>query len=40
VSAAREAGTIAGIKAVVLLDMIGDRNLDIRREAKLNALAW
>src|SRR5262245_35181346 len=38
VRAAREGGTIAGIKAVVLLDMIGDRNLDIRREA--NSTRW
>ena len=32
VRAARQAGTLAGLKALVLLDMIGDRNLDIRRD--------
>lgn len=34
VAAARAAGTLAGIKAFVLLDMIGDRNLTIRRDLK------
>jgi glutaminyl-peptide cyclotransferase len=32
VQAAQKAGTLAGVKALVLLDMIGDRNLLIRRE--------
>ena len=38
VRAARQAGDLAGLKALVLLDMIGDRNLDIRREA--NSTRW
>lgn len=29
---ARKTGTLAGIKALILLDMIGDRDLNIRRE--------
>lgn len=33
VSAAREAGTLENIRAFVLVDMIGDRNLVIKREA-------
>ena len=33
VEAARKAGTLASIKALILLDMIGDRSLNIRREA-------
>ena len=33
VDAARKASTLAGIKALVLLDMIGDRDLMIRRDA-------
>lgn len=32
VEAARKAGTLASIEAFILLDMIGDRNLTIRRE--------
>jgi Zn-dependent M28 family amino/carboxypeptidase len=32
VDAARKAGTLASIKAFILLDMIGDRSLTIRRE--------
>lgn len=32
VDAARKAGTLAGIKAFVLLDMVGDRNLVLRRD--------
>jgi Zn-dependent M28 family amino/carboxypeptidase len=32
VQAAKTAGTLGGVKAFVLLDMIGDRNLNIRRE--------
>ena len=38
VRAARQAGTLAGLKALVLLDMVGDRNLDIRRDA--NSTRW
>jgi glutaminyl-peptide cyclotransferase len=38
VRAARQAGTLAGLKALVLLDMIGDRNLDIRRDS--NSTRW
>jgi glutaminyl-peptide cyclotransferase len=38
VQAAREAGTLAGLKALILLDLIGDRNLNIRREA--NSTDW
>jgi len=33
VEAARKAGTLAGLKALVLLDMIGDRDLTIRRDS-------
>ena len=33
VETARKAGTLAGLKALVLLDMIGDRNLTIRRDS-------
>ena len=33
VDTARKAGTLAGLKALVLLDMIGDRNLTIRRDS-------
>ena len=32
VDAARKSGTLGGIKALILLDMIGDKNLNIRRE--------
>jgi Zn-dependent M28 family amino/carboxypeptidase len=38
VQAAQKAGTLASLKALVLLDMIGDRNLNIRRE--LNSTRW
>lgn len=38
VQAARTANTLAGIKAFVLLDMIGDKDLNIRREA--NSTPW
>ena len=31
-------GTLAGVKALILLDMIGDRNLNIRREE--NSTRW
>lgn len=34
VDAARKAGTLAGIRAFVLLDMVGDRDLVIRRDIK------
>jgi Zn-dependent M28 family amino/carboxypeptidase len=34
VDAAKKAGTLSGIKALVLLDMVGDRNLLIRRDLK------
>jgi glutaminyl-peptide cyclotransferase len=34
VDAARKAGTLTGIKALVLLDMVGDRDLVIRRDLK------
>jgi len=38
VSAAQSARTLSTLKAFVLLDMIGDRNLDIRRDA--NSTPW
>ena len=38
VEAAQKAGTLAGLKALVLLDMIGDRNLTIRRDS--NSTRW
>lgn len=38
VQAAQKAGTLAEIKALVLLDMIGDRDLVIRRDA--NSTPW
>ncbi|HEY6361933.1 MAG TPA: M28 family peptidase [Vicinamibacterales bacterium] len=44
VQAARQSGTLAGLKALVLLDMIGDRNLAIRRDSNstpwLNEIVW
>jgi Zn-dependent M28 family amino/carboxypeptidase len=44
VQAAQQDGTLAGLKALVLLDMVGDRELTIRREAHstrwLNDLIW
>jgi glutaminyl-peptide cyclotransferase len=44
VESARKAGTLSGLKALVLLDMIGDRNLTIRRESHstrwLNDVIW
>ena len=44
VEAARKSGTLAGLKALVLVDMIGDRNLRIRREQEstswLTDLLW
>ena len=38
VEAARKAGTLGGLKALLLLDMIGDRSLTIRRDA--NSTGW
>lgn len=38
VQAAQKAGTLASLKALVLLDMIGDRELTIRRDA--NSTPW
>lgn len=38
VQAAQKAGTLAGLKAFVLLDMIGDRNLNVRRDS--NSTRW
>jgi len=38
VETAQKAGTIGGLKALVLLDMIGDRNLTIRRDS--NSTPW
>jgi Zn-dependent M28 family amino/carboxypeptidase len=44
VQAAQKGGTLAGLKAVVLLDMIGDRDLAIRRDTNstpwLNDVVW
>ena len=44
VDVGKTAGTLAGLKAMVLLDMIGDRDLDIRRDASstrwLTDLVW
>ena len=44
VQAAREAGTLGGLKALILLDMIGDRELTIRQDANstpwLNDIVW
>ena len=38
VEAERQAGTLSSFKALVLLDLIGDRDLNIRRD--LNSTAW
>lgn len=38
VQSAQKAGTLAGLKALILLDLIGDRNLTLRREA--NSTDW
>ena len=38
VEAAGKAGTLKGLKALVLLDMIGDRNLNLRRDS--NSTRW
>ena len=35
---AQQSGTLAGIKALILLDMIGDKDLNIRREQ--NSTRW
>jgi Zn-dependent M28 family amino/carboxypeptidase len=44
VQAAKQAGTLAGLKALILLDMIGDRNLGVRRDTNstpwLNEVVW
>ena len=44
VQAARQAGTLAGLKALVLLDMIGDRDLTVRQDSNstqwLNDIVW
>ena len=44
VEAAKKAGTLAGVKTLILLDMIGDRNLTIRRDTNstpwLNDIVW
>jgi len=44
VQAARKAGTLAGLKALILLDMIGDRSLTVRRDTNstpwLNEVVW
>jgi glutaminyl-peptide cyclotransferase len=38
VAAARTSGSLAGLKALILLDMIGDRALNLRRDT--NSTAW
>jgi glutaminyl-peptide cyclotransferase len=38
VEAAKKSGSLGGIKALILLDMIGDKNLNIRREE--NSTRW
>jgi Peptidase family M28 len=38
VETAQKAGTLPGLKALILLDMIGDRNLTIRRDS--NSTPW
>jgi len=44
VRAAQQAGTLGGLKALILLDMVGDRDLDIRPDSNsarwLNAIVW
>jgi Zn-dependent M28 family amino/carboxypeptidase len=44
VQAARQAGTLGGLKALILLDMIGDRDLTIRQDTNstpwLNDIVW
>lgn len=34
VEAARKSGTLSGLRALILLDLVGDRNLNFRRETK------
>ena len=38
VEAARKSGTLKSLRALILLDMIGDRDLTIRRES--NSTRW
>lgn len=38
VQAAQQGGTLASLKALVLLDMVGDKNLDFRRDS--NSTPW
>ena len=38
VEAARKSGSLKSLRALILLDMIGDRNLTIRRES--NSTRW
>lgn len=44
VRAAQQAGTLGGLKALVLLDMVGDRDLDVRADSNsarwLNSIVW
>jgi glutaminyl-peptide cyclotransferase len=44
VRAAQQAGTLGGLKTLILLDMIGDRDLDIRPDSNsarwLNEIVW
>jgi Zn-dependent M28 family amino/carboxypeptidase len=44
VEAAKKSGTLSGLKALILLDMIGDRNLTVRRDTNstpwLNDIVW
>jgi Zn-dependent M28 family amino/carboxypeptidase len=44
VKAAQQAGTLSSLKALILLDMVGDRDLDIRPDSNsarwLNAIVW
>jgi glutaminyl-peptide cyclotransferase len=44
VEAAKKAGTLAGLKTLILLDMIGDRSLTVRRDTNstpwLNEVVW
>ena len=38
VEAAQKAGTLSGVKAMILLDMIGERNVEIRQD--MNSTRW
>jgi peptidase M28-like protein len=44
VRAAQQAGTLGGLKTLILLDMVGDRDLDIRADSNsarwLNSIVW